>query len=314
MLAQLVERLQPDLVHTMEMQRAGYLTLAARGKTDALRTRAWLYSCWGSDIYHFARQPEHEPLVRQVLQSCDFFVADCQRDAHLARQYGFTGVHFGPFPVCGGFDIASMQRFSCGPPSGRNVIAVKGYQTDIWGGRAVVALQALQMCADSLKDYQTVVYSAHGTQVLDAAQHLANAGVRISILPQSNHNDMVKLMGRARLALALSTTDGTPNTMLEAMIMGAFPIQSDTVSTGEWINDGQNGFLVPPEDPKYVAGAIRRALSEDDLVDRAAQVNGVLTQAKVDISAIQPRVIQMYEQVANWKQTTSSHNGGVCES
>jgi hypothetical protein len=314
MLAKLVERLQPDLVHAMEMQRAGYLTLEARGESDALRARPWLYTCWGNDVYHFGRQAEHEPLVRRVLQSCDFFLADCQRDSRLARQYGFTGVDFGPLPGGGGFEIASMQRFNSGPPSRRKTIAVKGYQSDMWGGRALIALQALKMCADSLQGYQIVVYSAHEKKVREAAQHLSNTGARVSILSQSNHEEMVKLMGRSRLALALSTTDGTPNTMLEAMIMGAFPIQSDTVSTGEWINDGQNGFLVPPEDPEYIAEAIRRALSDDDLVDQSAEVNGVLTRAKVDASVIQPRVIMMYEQVANWKGTTSSKQGAACES
>jgi glycosyltransferase involved in cell wall biosynthesis len=118
-------------------------------------------------------------------------------------------------------------------------------------------------------------------------------------------------MGRSRIALALSTTDGTPNAMLEAMIMGAFPIQSNTVSTGEWIIDGRNGFLVPPEDTEATARAIRKALGDNGLVDRAADVNGELTRAKVDVSVINPRVIQMYEQVASSTAIPSRH-GGLC--
>jgi glycosyltransferase involved in cell wall biosynthesis len=312
MLARLVERLEPDIVHTLEMQRGGYLTLWARDKSKALSTRPWMYSCWGNDIYHFGRQRDHEPLIRRVLHACDFFIADCRRDSALAREYGFRGVDLGCVPVCGGFDVHSMQHFRSGQASERKVIAVKGYQSEIWGGRAVVALQALKLCASLLKEYEIVIYSAHGnTQVLSLVRELAGAGLRVSVLPQSSHDEMVKLMGRSRIALALSTTDGTPNAMLEAMIMGAFPIQSDTVSTGEWIIDGRNGFLVPPEDTEATARAIRKALGDNGLVDRAADVNGELTRAKVDVSVINPRVIQMYEQVASSTAIPSRH-GGLC--
>jgi len=288
------------------------LTLEAREQSQALRRRPWMYSCWGNDIYHFGRQRDHELLVRRVLASCDFFIGDCHRDSGLAREYGFRGVDLGVVPVCGGFDIVSMGRYKSVPTSKRRVIAVKGYHSEMWGGRAVVALQALGLCADLLKDYEIVVYSVHDSaQVLSAVENLADAGLGVSVFPQSSHNEMVKLMGQARLALALSTTDGTPNTMLEAMIMGAFPIQSDTVSTGEWIVDGRNGFLVPPEDAGLVATAIRKAVTDDALVDQAAGLNDELTRSKVDISLIMPRVIRMYEQVES-STGTISNRGEVC--
>ena len=86
--------------------------------------------------------------------------------------------------------------------------------------------------------------------------------------------------------------------MLEAMVMGAFPIQSDTVSTAEWITHGDNGLLVPAEDPVAIAAAIRRALSDYALVDRAAEINARITSERIDRTVIQPQVIAVYEKVA----------------
>ncbi len=314
MLSGWIRRLNPDLVHTLEMQRAGYLTVDARRKMNG-GFPPWIFSSWGNDIYHFSRQPEHEGRIRDVLLACDYFVADCARDLGLAREFGFTGCDLGVFPGGGGFDIPRMQAFAEGRPSERRVVAVKGYQSEMWGGRAVVALHSLKLSADALKDYEVVVYSAHGSaQVSAAVRQLVDAGVRVSTLPKSSHDEMVRLMGRARIALALSTTDGTPNTMLEAMIMGAFPVQSDTVSTPEWIVDGRNGLLVSPEDPDYASKAIRRALSDDQLVDQAAVVNHDLTKSEVDVSVVKPRVIQMYEQVASFRRAISCYQGGLCAS
>jgi len=56
-------------------------------------------------------------------------------------------------------------------------------------------------------------------------------------------------------------------------------------------------LLVPPEDPVAIAAAIRRALSDDALVDRAAEINARITSERIDRTVIQPQVIAMYEKV-----------------
>lgn len=277
----------------------------------------WVFSSWGSDIYHFGRQREHESRVRQVLGSCDLFIADCQRDSKLASQFGFRGCHQEVFPGGGGFEISRMQPFRQGLPSRRRLIAVKGYHGGAWGGRALVALEALRLCADALRDYCIVVFSAHGNrQVCSLAEELSRTlRLEIILMPPSPREEIIKLMGRTRISLGLGITDGTPNAMLEAMIMGAFPIQSDTISTAEWIDHGRNGFLVPPEDPVVVAGAIRSAIVDDALVDRAAELNDGLTRDKVDVNIIKPQVIEMYRRVAKWKvRRDSSEQRGLCAS
>jgi glycosyltransferase involved in cell wall biosynthesis len=303
-LARKITALNPDIIHTLEMQRAGYLTLDAREELGPDAFPPWIFSCWGNDIYLFGRRPAHEQRVRAVLEACDFFTADCRRDLILARQFGFIGRDFGVFPGPGGFDIARMQQFRTGSPSQRKLIAIKGYQSGMWGGRGLIALQALRLCAHALSGYRVVVYFAGpDSPVGAAALELRQAtGIDITLWAWTPRDEFLKLLGQARIAVALSVSDGTPNTMLEAMIMGAFPIQSDTVSTGEWI-DGCNGFLVPPEDPVAVADAIRRAVADDRLVNQAADLNDRATKDRVDIGVVRPRVIEMYRRVAEWGRT-----------
>ena len=86
--------------------------------------------------------------------------------------------------------------------------------------------------------------------------------------------------------------------MLEAMIMGAFPLQSDTESTAEWITNGINGMLAAPEDPLDIERAIRRALEDDVLMDRAAGINFQTVSEKLDIDVVKPKIIQMYKSIA----------------
>ena len=297
-LAETIHELQPDIVHSLEMQHAGYLTLEAKNRLDG-QFPPWIYSSWGSDLFFFGRKAEHETRIRSVLASCDYYIADCRRDVHLAREFGFKGEVLGVFPVSGGFDVESVQRLhKTSPVSSRRTIALKGYHDDGWAGRALIALQAFHMCADQLADYEIAIYLA-SANVRRAARHLARStGLQITVLPHVPRDDILKLLGRARLAIGVNITDGTPNSMLEAMAMGAFPIQSDTISTAEWITHGENGLLVPPEDPHAVAAALRRALTDDALVDQAAERNARIVADRLDRTVIQPQVLAMYERVA----------------
>ena len=296
-LARTIRKLQPDIVHSMEMQHAGYLTFEARKYLNG-QFPPWIYTAWGSDIFFFGQQPEHAKRIRTVLAGCDYFTADCQRDVALAKKFGFEGEVLGVFPGPGGYNIQYMQQFrqACST-SERKVIALKGFHDDK-AVKGLVALQALHLCADKLSGYEIVVYSAR-PNVRYAAEYVARVtGRKITIMPPSQHDEILKLMGRARMAISTNISDGTPNAMLEAMVMGAFPIQSDTISTGEWIKDGENGLLVPPEKPEMVATAIRRALHDDKLVDQAAQINAQITAERIEMSVIKPQVIRMYEYVA----------------
>jgi glycosyltransferase involved in cell wall biosynthesis len=301
-LARLIRSLRPDVIHSLEMQRCGYLTLMSRKHLNGHQLPPWIYSSWGSDIFFFGRRSDHQPKIREVLSKCDYFIADCQRDVQLAKDFGLRGEVLGVFPASGGFNLKKMQQLGSGIPiAARKVIAVKGYQNEDWGGRALNALEALKMIAAQLKDFEVVIYSATQDVRLRAESLAQDLGMKLSVLPQSPSDEIVKLMGRARIAIGVGLTDGTPVSMLEAMIMGAFPIQADTVSTSEWIQDGENGLLVPPEEPEAIARAIQRALTDDKLVEQAASLNADVAAKRLDQELIRPRVIELYKRtVSDW--------------
>ena len=298
-LARVIRDVQPDLIHSLEMQRCSYLTLDSRKLLNGHPKPPWIYSSWGSDIFFFGRRPDHQPRIREVLSSCDYFIADCARDVQLAKDFGLHGEVLGVWPAPGGFDLVRLRRLSAGvTASARKTIAVKGYQDDEWGGRALNALEALRLSASQLAGFEVVIYSATNEVKSHAEQLAKEANIQITILPPSPNDEIVKLMGRSRIAIGIGLTDGSPVSLLEAMIMGAFPIQADTVSTGEWIRHGENGFLVPAEEPPSIANAIQRALVDDELVERAAKLNETIADERLDQETLKPRIIEMYKRVA----------------
>lgn len=113
-------------------------------------------------------------------------------------------------------------------------------------------------------------------------------------MQQSSHEDILKIFGQARIYLGLSISDAISTSLMEAIVMGAFPIQSNTSCADEWIIDGKSGFIVPPEDPDIIASAIRKAVSDDNLVDTAAQINEETANKNLDFFVIREKVIELY--------------------
>lgn len=293
----LIRKLKPDIVHSIEIQHAAYLTWDVKNIMKE-KFPTWIVTNWGSDIYLFGRLAEHELKIRAVLSSCDFYSCECRRDVCLAKAYGFNGIVLPVFPNAGGFDLNHVARLKQQVPvSGRRLIMLKGYQH--WAGRSLVGLRALERCAELLDDYEIAIYCATPDVIIAAELFSATTRVRTRIISnQTDHDELLRLHGSARISIGLSISDAISTSLLEAIVMGSFPIQSWTACADEWINDGISGLLVPPEDPDIIELAIRRALTDDDLVEQAAVINWKVAEKRLDNNIIKHQTINLYTTVA----------------
>ena len=294
-LAKLVSKLRPDIVHSLEFQAAGYLTLRSK---EILKDQfpKWIATNWGSDIYLFGRLQKHKGKIKDLLSSCDFYSCECERDLTLAHQFGFRKVSLPVFPNTGGFDLESLKPKRENKTSTRRLIMLKGYQN--WAGRSLVALRALERSSDLLSEYEIYIYSA-STDVIIAAELFTNkTGIATFIMPlDTPHHKILELHGQARISIGLSISDAISTSLLEAMVMGSFPIQSCTACADEWIEHDTSGMIVPPEDPDIIEMAIRKALSDDDLVDNAAVMNWEVALNRLNGSLLKQKTIDMYDDI-----------------
>lgn len=298
-LLRVIQEVRPDIIHSMEIQHGGYLTLSAKKKSRE-HFPAWIVTNWGADIHYFGTLPKHAAKIRETLEACDYYGCECQRDVALGREFGFRGEVLPILTNTGGFDLKYVEQLrQSGPTSLRKVILLKGYQG--WVYRALVGLQAIEMCASLIKEkgYRLVIYLA-SPGIPDAAAKLQReTGIPVEIISHTSHENMLRLHGRARVSIGLSMSDAISTSFLEAMVMGSFPIQSCTSCANEWVVSGETAFLVPPEDPRIVAEALSQALSDDRLVDRAAEVNEKTVEARLDYKKVKETVIATYAKIYN---------------
>jgi glycosyltransferase involved in cell wall biosynthesis len=119
----------------------------------------------------------------------------------------------------------------------------------------------------------------------------------VVLLPGLPQSQLWGLFSRCPVSVSLTTHDGTPNTLLEAMACGSFPIAGDIESLREWLIPGQNGLLVEPQNPAAAAEAIVQALENDALRQKAVEKNLQLIQERAEVNQVRPQVQVFYQWV-----------------
>jgi len=251
-----IRSFQPSLVHSLELQNAGYVTLRALS-TGKRKSARLLVTNWGSDIFWFQRFPKHKAKLEKLLQLADVYSAECERDVVLARNLGFTGQAMQVIPNAGGFSEAdfAIPRLD---PGERKTIALKGYHG--WVGRAKVSLEAVREMSEELQGYKIIVYSANRSVLKLAKQVSKQTGLEIKAFGKGamSHKQVLEMFARSKIYVGLSESDGISTSMLEAMAMGAIPVQTSTACCDEWFGD--SGVAVHEITVPAVKDAIRQGL------------------------------------------------------
>jgi glycosyltransferase involved in cell wall biosynthesis len=287
-----IRRIAPDYVHALELNHGGYILSLAKsiGVDDEPKLIA---TNWGSDIFWFQRYPRHLRKIRRLLTQIDFYSAECSRDIELASKYGFSGVAHEVFPNAGGFTEQILTEPAT-LTSERKLILVKGYESFV--GRASVALSAIELISDQVRNFEIVVYSANKktSKLVQGLNKKENLNIKVFPKKKLSHDEMLNLFKRARVYVGISLSDGISTSLLEAIATGAFPIQTDTSCANEWIINGKTGFIVKPE-VLQVSESICIALDNDELVDRAQIVNQQTSKERLGDLAISAKALSFYK-------------------
>ncbi len=297
--AGLIEALQPDLVDSMEIQHGAYVMLEARQYLD--RTPPWIVHNWGSDIFYFGRNPRYVARLKAVMTACDYYGAECHRDIGLARAFGFDGRLLPVLPNAGGFELDRLTPLrESGPTSARKTISLKATESFVY--RPHAALEALERCGELLRGHTFALYTATNGAIERARAIGERFGADVEVVSTAaepvGHDEIMAMHGRSRISISLSQSDAICTAFLEAMVMGSFPIQSNSGCANAWAEGGRDAEFVPPEGVDEVEAALRRALADDALVDAAALTNAETARARLDREVVLKQAMEGYERVA----------------
>jgi glycosyltransferase involved in cell wall biosynthesis len=287
-----LNEIQPDVVHSFALYLSCSPIIEVMEKNP---TQKWIYSSWGSDLFYFQKEPTYLKDIKRVLPRINYLFTDCKRDYEIAKQYGFSGDFLGVFPGGGGFELNEMETYKL-PISQRKTILIKGFQGR--SGRAIPVLKTIATLKEELLNYEIVVFGSDP----QTFEYVTNSELKnwnnFQILGKIPHEEVLKLMGKSLIYIGNSNSDGMPNTMLEAIFMGAFPIQSNPGdSTAELIQNGVNGLLIEDcEDEEKIKEIVIHAVNNCNF-EKAESLNQVEIVPKLHYLKVKNEVISIYKKL-----------------
>ena len=264
-LRELVERVQPDLVHALRIPYEGMLAANAKVRVPLL------VSVWGNDFtLHAPSTPLMRRHTRLTMRAADALHADCERDLRLARAWGLAAAK--PTLVTPGNGGIHADIFF--PPAALVdepvIFNPRGFRAYV---RNDTFFQSIPLVLKEFPRAKFVCASMAGQA--EALNWVNKLGIErsVELLGPRPHAEMAEAYRRAMIVVSPSTHDGTPNTLLEGLACGCFPVVGDLESIREWITDGDNGLLVDAGNPSALANAIIQTIKNKDLRAKAAGLN-----------------------------------------
>jgi glycosyltransferase involved in cell wall biosynthesis len=298
-LANIIKTWRPDIIHVIGLfdDQGGLLYLQTRKKFKLEGYGHFVLQLRGGcDMALRRHQPEHVAIIQQALTECEQIICDNRANIQYAGALGIPANKFSaivPVPGSGGIELGPLSSAVTLPSQReRMILWPKAYECQ-WS-KALPVLEAIQTVWSKVKPFEIHmlavtpdVYEWFLSMPEEIRRH-CHVSRRI---PQQ---EFFSLLKRARIMLAPSLIDGVPNTLYEAMAFGALPIVSPLETITPVVKQGENVLFARNLYPDEIAAALVRAMTDDALVDRAAQNNARLVEKVANRQTIRKQVVDFY--------------------
>jgi glycosyltransferase involved in cell wall biosynthesis len=299
----LYRSLKPDIVHHVALQPSIVGSLAAAGlpmaRVNALAGLGFVFTSRSASA--LAMRPVLAALTRLLLNNSRSVVLvqnPDDRDAVQALGVAAERVHRIPGS---GVDTDAIKPLP--EPAGEVTAAFVGRLLDDKGVRPLVEAHSLMM--------------RHGEEV-----RLLIAGdcdpANPASIPADEVEDWkahkgVELLGqvsgiqsvweRAHIAVLPSRREGLPKSLLEAAAFGRPIVATDVPGCREIARHEVNAFLVPPDDPAALAGAISVLARDPGLRSRFGAAGRAMAEREFSSAYIGAEIVSLYDRLTKVRPT-----------
>jgi glycosyltransferase involved in cell wall biosynthesis len=285
-LRDVIDRVEPDIVHAHWLPRWGRIAVA-------VAERPVVVSAWGSDVYLATGQ--NRVAANECVASADAVLAPSD---HMRRELVRRGApDERTHTVDLGVDLerfrpatVAERAYACaqlGLPAGPVVLSPRAptplYNLD-------VVLAGFAQLRGRIPDATLVL--AHGDLPLSPELALG-PGVRAARdVPQG---EMADYLRAATVVISIPSSDGSPNSVWEALASGVPVVASDLPQIRERLGDGVVSFIEPT--PGAVAQALHDLVTQPELRERLAATGRAWAQRNVDERREVQRLAAVYAAV-----------------
>jgi Glycosyltransferase len=284
-----IERVKPDLIHAMRIPYEGMLA------ADAYTGRPLVVSIWGNDFtLHAPSTRLMGYYTRWTMQVADALHTDCRRDVRLAREWGFGEEKLALVAPGNGGVRTDVFYPPPQPVEEPVIINPRGFRPYV---RNDAFFKAIPLVLEKHSKARFIFALMAGESQAHQWMQELKIEHAVELLPSLSHPKMAEVFRRAQIVASPSLHDGTPNSLLEGIACGCFPIAGDLESIREWITPAENGLLFDSNDPRSIANAIVAAIENKNLRTKAAGLNQNMITARAEYGQNMQKAEEFYRKI-----------------
>jgi glycosyltransferase involved in cell wall biosynthesis len=249
--------------------------LVAKLVSDPAYERARRYGVFRGSLEAF--QAAHDPRCRALQRLRSFSLRRARRIVVPSRYLA---------EIAGGWGLDRNRievLVNPAPPPTEVAPAALAPGTFVFVGR-LTEQKALPVLLDALAQVEGARLDlvGDGPERLSLEAGVARRGLagRVEFLGALDRDQVLARLAGARAAVLSSAWENLPHAAVEALSVGTPVISTNVGGVPEVVHDGENGLLVPANEPVALADAMRSVLVDDALCERLAAA------AKPSVAAI----------------------------
>jgi len=158
-------------------------------------------------------------------------------------------------------------------------------------------VRAIKRLKDRNIQFHAIFASNRDVELTKELVNQSDIQDKVTFLGGYRDDQLPALLADADVYVSSSITDGTSQSLLEAMCTGLFPVVSDIEANRPWVRHNKNGLLFPVGDDRVLADQLERAIMAPELRAAVAGTNRQIVIDNGDVTSQAKRLLEAFERL-----------------
>ena len=228
-------------------------------------------------------------ITRFIIRRTDRFVSVSKAIAERLNERGVPQEHIFMNPI--GIDTKIFNYSETTDKNGNFQIVSTRKLDPLYNVQQFI--NSLPIVYEKCEDFDVII-SSTGPEYEDIQKSIDDYGLeaRAKLIGDASLPVLLDILKKSHVFVSVPFSDGAPVSLFEAMACGCFPILSDIPANQDWIEDGQNGYLVPLGNHEVLADRILEALKNPSLLNKARLINRQIVEEQLEFSNLADNMIE----------------------